>query len=126
TLAAGREYDRLAADRVQAAVQEIPADDALAAPVVLDELPGEVLLVDLDVALHELLVEHLDEHVPGDVGCVDRAGRAGGTERPLRELAVLAPGEERAPVLELQDVARRLAREQLDRVLVADVVRPLH
>ena len=90
---------------LQAAVQEIPADDALAAAVVLDELPGEVLLVDLDVALHELLVEHLDQHVAGDVGGEDRARRAGGAERPLRELAVLAPREERAPVLELVDVA---------------------
>ena len=32
------------------------------------------------------------------------------------------PREERAPVLELVDVARRLLREDLDRVLVADVV----
>ena len=107
---------------LQAAVQKIPADDALAAPVVLDELPGEVLLVHGDVALHELLVEHLDQHVAGDVGRVDGARRAGGAERALRELAVVAPREERAPVLELVDVAGRLAGEDLDRVLVAEVV----
>ena len=107
---------------LSAAVQEIPADDALAAAVVLDELPREVLLVDRDVALDELLVEHLDQHVAGDVRGVDGARRAGGAERPLRELAVLAAREERAPVLELVDVAGRLAAEDLDRVLVADVV----
>ena len=66
--------------------------------------------------------EHLDQDVAGDVGREDRARRAGGAERALRELAVVAAGEDRAPVLELDDVARRLAREELDRVLVAEVV----
>ena len=95
-------------------------------PAVLDELPGVELLVDLDPALHELLVEHLDQDVAGDVGREDRARRAGGAERPLRELPVLGAREHRAPVLELVDVARRLAREDLDRVLVGEEVRPLH
>ena len=121
-LPAGREHDGLAADRPEPAVQQIPADDALAAPVVLDELPGEVLLVDGDVALDELLVEHLDQHVAGDVGGEHRARRACCAERPLSELAVVAPREDGTPVLELVDVAGRLAREDLDRVLVADVV----
>src|SRR5262249_35018608 len=58
-------------------------------------------------------------------GRVDRARRPRGAERPLRELAVLAPGEERAPMLQLVDVAGRLGGEDLDRVLVADVVRAL-
>ena len=96
-LAAGGEHDRLAAERLQAAVQEVPADDALAAAVVLDELPGEELLVDLDVALDELLVEHLDQHVAGDVGGEHRARRAGGAERALRELAVGAPARRTRP-----------------------------
>jgi hypothetical protein len=80
----------------------------------------------VDVALHELLVEDLDEDVAGDIRRVHGARRAGGAERALRQAAVLASREERAPVLELVDVARRLAREDLDRVLVAEVVRPLH
>ena len=58
----------------------------------------------------------------GDVGRVDGARRAGGAERALREPPVVAAREERAPVLELVDVARRLAAEDLDRVLVAEVV----
>ena len=61
----------------------------------------------------------------GDVGRVDRARRAGGAERALVELALLVPREDAAPALELVDVARRLAREDLDRVLVAEVVRAL-
>ena len=120
--AAGGEQDGLAAERLQAAVEEVPGDHALAAALVLDELPREVLLVDRDVSLDELLVEHLDQDVAGDVGREDGARRAGGAERALRELAVVGAREDRAPVLELVDVARRLAREDLDRVLVAEVV----
>ena len=56
---ARREDHRLCTDRVKPPVQEIPADHALAAVVVDDELPGEELLVDRDVALDQLLVEHL-------------------------------------------------------------------
>jgi hypothetical protein len=103
-------------------VQQVPADHALAAVLVLHELPGEELLVDRDVPLAHLLPEHLDQHVAGDVGGVDGARRAGGAEWALRELAVLAAGEERAPVLELDDVGGRLLGEDLDRVLVAEVV----
>ena len=99
------------------------ADHALAAPVLDDELPGEVLLVDRgSSSLHQLLVEHLDQHVAGDVGGVDGARRAGGAERALGDPAVLVAREDAAPVLELVDVAGRLAREDLDRVLVAEVV----
>ena len=58
----------------------------------------------------------------GDVGREDGARRAGGAERALREPAVVAAREDRAPVLELVDVLGRLAREDLDRVLVAEVV----
>src|SRR5919108_1255112 len=119
---AGGEDHRLRADRLQPAVEEVPADDALAAVVVHDELPREELLVDLQVALHDLLVEDLDQHVAGDVGRVRRPRRARGAERALRDPAVLGAGEDGAPVLELVDVARRLLAQDLDRVLVAEVV----
>jgi hypothetical protein len=87
-----------------------------------DELPGEELLVHLDVPLDELLVEHLDQHVTRDVGGVDGARRAGRAERALCEPAVLRSREHRAPVLELVDVARSLSAEDLDRILIAEVV----
>ena len=61
----------------------------------------------------------------GDVGRVGGARRAGGAEGPLRDPAVLGAGEDGAPVLELVDVARSLVAEDLDRVLVAEVVRAL-
>ncbi len=120
--AAGGEDHRLGADRLQPAVQEVPGDHALAAVVVDDELPGEVLLVDEDVALHHLLVEDVDEDVAGDVGGVGGARRARGAERPLGDLALRRAREDRAPALELVDVGRRLVAEDLDRVLVAEVV----
>jgi hypothetical protein len=66
--------------------------------------------------------EHLDQHVARDVRRVDRAGRARGTERTLRQPAVLGAGEDGSPVLELVDVAGRFAAEDLDRVLVAEIV----
>src|SRR4029077_14987010 len=116
--AAGGEDDRLGAERLHAAVEEGPADRALATPVVLDEVPGEVLLVRRDLALHHLLVQHVEEDVARDVGRVCRTRMAGGAERALRDPAVLGAAEDRSPALELVDVLGRLFAEDLDRVLV--------
>jgi hypothetical protein len=122
---AGGEDDRLRADRLQTAVEKVPADHTLAAAVVLDEQPREVLVVHAQVALHHLLVEDVDEDVPGDVGRVRRARLAGCPEGTLRDAPVLGPREHSAPVLELVDVVRRLVAENLNRVLIAEVVRAL-
>ena len=113
------EDDRLRADRLQAAAEQVPADDALAAVVVDHEAPGEVLVVDLELPARELFVEDLEEDVAGDIGRVRRPRRAGGAEGALGDPAVLGAGEDGAPVLELVHVARRLLAEDLDRVLVA-------
>jgi hypothetical protein len=120
--APGGEDHRLGADRLEAPVQQIPADNTLAATLLLDQVPGEELLVDLQLALHHLLVEHVDQDVTGDVGGVGRPRLAGGPERTLRDPPVLRAREDGAPVLELVDVARGLLAEDLDRVLVAEVV----
>ena len=122
---AGGEDHRLRANRLQPAVQQVPGDDALAAVVVNDELPGEELLVREDVALHHLLVEDVDQHVARDVRRVGGARLAGGAEGALRDAPVLGAREDRAPVLELVDVVGRLVAEDLDGVLVTEVVRPL-
>ena len=58
----------------------------------------------------------------GDVGCIGGPRRTRGSEGPLRDPPVLGAREDRAPVLELVDVAGRLVAEDLDRVLVAEVV----
>ena len=120
--AAGGEDHRLRPDRGEPAVEQVPGDHALAAAFVLDQLPDEELLVDLEVALHHLLVEDVHEHVAGDVGRVGGSRLAGRAERALRDAAVLGAREDRAPVLELVDVVGRLVAEDLDRVLVAEVV----
>src|SRR6266496_2236559 len=67
----------------------------------------------------------MDEHMARDVGCVSRARFTRRAEGPLGYPAILGTREDRAPVLELVDVVRRLVAEHLDRVLVAQVVRAL-
>ncbi len=125
TRATGGEDHRLRPDRRQAAVDQVPGDHSLAAVLVLDELPDEELLVDLQVALHHLLEEDVHQHVAGDVGRVGRSRLARSAERALRDPSVLRAREDRPPVLELVDVAGSLVAEDLDRVLVAEVVRAL-
>ena len=93
--------------------------------VVLDEPEGEVLLEHDEALVHallQLLVQDLDEDVARDVRGVDGTRRARRTERALVELALGVPREDAAPALELVDVAGRLAREDLDGILVAEVV----
>ena len=60
-----------------------------------------------------------------DVGHVVGARGRGSAERPRAELALLVAVEGHAQVLELEDLAGRLAGHDLDRVLVAQVVRAL-
>ena len=66
---------------LEPAALRVPGDDAGAAALVGDDLGREELLVDLDVVLDELLVEHVDQDMAGDVGRVDGARRAGGARR---------------------------------------------
>ena len=59
----------------------------------------------------------------GDVRRVGRARLTGGAEGALRDSPVLGAREDRAPMLELVDVIRRLVAKDLDGVLVTEVVR---
>ena len=67
----------------------------------------------------------MHEDVAGDVGRVGGAGCAGCAEWTLRDPPVLGSGEHGAPVLELVHVARGLVAQDLDRVLIAEVIRAL-
>ena len=71
---------------------------------------------------HQLLVEHVHDRLAGDVGDVVGAGGGGAAEGAGAELAFLVAVEGDAEVLEVEDLLRRLAGHDFDRVLVAEVV----
>ena len=77
------------------------------------------------MVLHQLLVEDVQDRVAGDVRDVVGAGRRGAAERARAQVAGLVAMEGDAGVLEPEDLVRRLTAHDLDRVLVAQVVRPL-
>ena len=72
--------------------------------------------------LHQLLVEDVHDRLAGDVGDVVGAGGGGAAEGAGAELAFLVAVEGDAEVLEVEDLLRRLAGHDFDRVLVAEVV----
>ena len=91
-----------------------------------------VLVEELDAVLDALLVERLQDHVAGPVG--REAGPADGrlaevarvaAEAALVDLALGRAVERQAHVLELDDRLDRLARQDLGRVLVDQVVATL-
>ncbi len=61
----------------------------------------------------------------GDIGDVVGAGGRGAAERARAEVPGLVAVERDAGVLEPQDLVRSLAAHDLDRVLVAEIVRAL-
>ena len=119
---------RLGGEQLHRAVADVARDRADAvAVVVLHEAGDEPLLVavDLLVVLHQLLVEHVQQRLAGDVGDVVRARGGGAAERARAELALGVAVERDARVLEPEHLVRGLAAHDLDRVLVAEVVRAL-
>ena len=75
--------------------------------------------------LHQLLVEHVQDRLAGDVGDVVGAGGRGAAERAGAEQPLLVAVEGDAHVLEVEQLLGRLPAHDLDRVLVAEVVGPL-
>ncbi len=122
---AGGEDHRLGVEHLQLAVAQVAADRADTATVVVHEqVGGEPLLVAVDDGrvLHQLLVEHVQDGVAGDVGDVVRARRGGAAEGACAEVAALVAVEGDAGVLQPQDLAGRLPRHDLHRVLIGEVV----
>ena len=122
--AAGGEHDGLRADGLDGAVDHVVRHDAATAAVgVLHQLGDEPLLVGRDLVLHAHRVERVQDHQAGEVGGEAGAREAGAAERALGDLAgALVAAEDRAPVLELDDLAGRHLAQDLDGVLVAEVV----
>jgi hypothetical protein len=123
--AAGGLDGGLRGEHVHRAVADVAGDRAAALAVAVLHQPGDeplLVAVDLLVVLHQLLVEHVQERLAGDVGHVVGAGRRGAAERARAEVAGLVAVEGDARVLEPEDLARGLAAHDLDRVLIAQVV----
>ena len=107
--AAGGEDRRLGGEQLHRAVADVARDRAAAvALVVLHERGDEPLLVavDLLVVLHQLLVEHVQQRLAGDVGDVVGAGGGGAAERAGAELALGVAVEGDARVLEPEHLVR--------------------
>ena len=123
-VAAGGQDHGLGREQLHRAVADVARDGAGdAAVLVLHQRGGEPLLVaEHLVVLHQLLVEHVQDRLAGDVGHVVGAGGAGAAEGALAEPALLVAVEGHAEVLELEQLGGRLAAHDLDGVLVAEVV----
>ncbi len=121
-------------EAVQAAVFEVPGHDAAAgALLVHDQVEHEIFDEELGVVLQALLVERVDQRMPGAVG--RGAGAPGriavavighvAAERALIDPPVLGARKRHAEMFELDHRRDRVAAHVFDRVLVAEPVRPL-
>ena len=115
--AAGGEHHRLRAEDVQLSGGELVGDDAGRAPLAHQQVEHVELVEEADVALHALLVEGLQDHVPGAVRCVAGALHRGlavvarvAAEPALVDLAVRRAVERQPPVLQLVDGVDGLPR----------------
>ena len=121
------------AEEVERAVVQVPGEHAAAgALLVHHQVEGEVLDEERRLVAERLLVERVQDGVAGAVGGGAGAVRlaltvveAHAAEGALVDLAVRRAREGHAVVLELDDRARTLLAEVLDRVLIAEPVRPL-
>ena len=126
--AAGGEDHVLGREGLHAPGADVARHDAHARAVVVEDQRGdEPLLVAIDPlgVLEDLLVEHVEHRLAGDVRDVGGALHRGAAERPQVELALLVAVEGDPDVLEVHDLARRLAAHDLDGVLVAQEIRAL-
>ena len=130
-ISAGGENHDMSAKPMQSAVFEVPRHDPAAdAFIVHDQVERKVLDEEFGVMAHALLVERMDDRVPGSVG--GGAGAPGriafavvphmAAERPLVDPPVLGARERHAEMFELDDGRDRIAAHVFDRVLVAEPV----
>ena len=135
---AGGEHHGLGPERVQLPVGDpIRHDTGRPAaraqlPAVRDEVHDVVLVVELDAVLDGLLVQGLQDHVPGPVGREARPADGPLAEVPgmaaepaLVDLALGRAVERQAHVLELDHGLDGFAGQDLRRVLVGQVVATL-
>ena len=122
---AAREDHVLGHERLDAAAAHVPCHHAAAAAVAVgQQRQREPLLEALDrlVVLHQLLVEHVQQRLAGDVGDVCGALHRGTPKRAQVQFAVVVAVEGDADVLEVHDLSRGFRAHDFDRVLVTQVV----
>ena len=117
------------AEAMQFAGRQIQRHHAAADAVDHDQVDGEILDKKLGLVLERLLVERMQDGMPGSIGRGAGALRGalaeiGGhaAERPLVDLAFLGARKRHAVVLQFDNRGHRLAAHVLDRVLVAEPV----
>jgi hypothetical protein len=121
--AAGAEDDGMRRNRLDASRHQIDRDDALHAPVVLEQGGDEPLVVAGDARVLQRRLEERVQHVEaGLVGREPRAHLLHAAERTHADAAVGLAAPWAAPVLEAQQFLRRFPDERLDRVLIAQPV----
>src|SRR5207245_4642187 len=105
---------------------DVETDNSLAATVLDYQRGHEELVVAVDLLVLERGLEGRVEHVEAAL-IGGEAGPPGGhaAKGPHRDVAVGLAAPRAAPVLELDDLERRLADEDLDHVLVGQVVAAL-
>ena len=117
------EDDGLGGDGADLAGGQLDGHDALAAPVVHEQLGDEALVVALDAVVLERGLEQRVQHVEaGLVGGEPRALDLHAPEGTHGHVAVGLPAPGTAPVLEPQHLLGGLLHEGLHRVLVAEPV----
>jgi hypothetical protein len=129
----GCEQHRLRPEHVDLAGGELVGDDTAGSPVHHDQVDHVELVEEPDVPLDALLVQRLQDHVPGAIRRVAGPADRGLTvvpgvaaEAALVDPAVRRPVEREPPVLQLDDPVDRLAAHDLRGGLVHQVVAPLH
>src|SRR6516164_7345651 len=129
----GEDHD-VGAKAMQCAVFEVPRHDPSAnALIVNDQVERKVLDKEFGVMTQALLVERVDDRVPGSIGGgASTPGRIALAVIPhmaakgaLINPSVLGPRERNAEMFELDDRGDRIAAHVLDRVLVTEPVRTL-
>ena len=133
-VAAGRQDHKLRTEAMNGAVVELHADDAAAAAILHDQVDREELNEEFGLVSQRLTVERMQHCMAGPVGrrasalrrrtLAELGGHA--AERALVDAAVLGARERHAPMLEFIHGGRRIAAEILDRILIAEPIRPLN
>ncbi len=133
-VAARGEHHRLGTEDVELSGRELEGDDAHGdAGVVPQQIQAVELVEESDVAFDALLVERLQDHVPGPVCRVARsldrrlavvAGMS--SEPPLVDPPVRRPVEGETPALQLVDRLDGFFGHQQCRRLIDEVIATLH